>query len=162
MGVDWTDLVLRMAVATAAGAALGFERSRQNRAIMGFRTLSLVGLASCIAVLAIVHSGLPQMNADAAGRVVQGVLSGVGFIGAGALIRGPGGGEVHGLATSASIWVSAAMGAAAALAQWPLIGGGVVIALVVLLFGQEVERRIRNRARHTPEEADRRSIDTHP
>lgn len=77
----WFDLIGRMAVATLAGAALGWERSRENRQIMGLRMLSLVGLASCIAVQAIVHTGLPQVNADAAGRVMQGVLSGVGFIG---------------------------------------------------------------------------------
>jgi putative Mg2+ transporter-C (MgtC) family protein len=157
------DLVLRMAVATVAGAALGWERSRQNRAIMGLRTLSLVGLASCIAVLAIVHSGLPQLNADAAGRVVQGVLSGVGFIGAGALLHGGGDGkQVHGLATAASIWVSAAMGAAAALAVWPLIGGGVGLGLLVLLVGAPLERRIRDRARGTPAEADRRDMEARP
>lgn len=102
---------------------------------MGFRTLSLVGLASCIAVQAIMHSGLPQMNADAAGRVIQGILSGVGFIGAGALLHGGGDKQVHGLATAASIWVSAALEAASALPVWPLIVGGVVLALIVLFVG---------------------------
>ncbi len=53
MAPDWIDMGTRMLAATAAGALLGFERSRQDRAIMGFRTLSLVGLASCIAVQAI-------------------------------------------------------------------------------------------------------------
>lgn len=158
----WGDLFARMAVATAAGAALGWERSRQDRAIMGLRTLSLVGLASCIAVLAIVHSGLPQMNADAAGRVIQGVLSGVGFIGAGALLHGGSDKQVHGLATAASIWVAAAMGSAAALALWPLIAGGVVLGLLVLLVGAPIERRIRDHARATPAEADRREIKDRP
>nr|GFD11179.1 hypothetical protein [Tanacetum cinerariifolium] len=62
------------------------------------------GLASCIAVQAIVHSGLPNVNADAAGRAMQGILSGVGFIGAGAVLRVGQGQEVHGLATAACIW----------------------------------------------------------
>lgn len=154
--------MIRLAVATAAGAVLGFERSRQNRAIMGFRTLSLVALASCIAVQAIVHSGLPQMNADAAGRVVQGVLSGVGFIGAGALLHGSSGQQVHGLATAASIWVSAAMGAAAALAVWPLLLGGMALALIVLLIGAPIERWIRDRARTSTGEQDRRDMNDRP
>ncbi|WP_225204507.1 MgtC/SapB family protein [Novosphingobium huizhouense] len=162
MTADGLDLVARLAAATAAGAVLGFERSCQNRAIMGFRTLSLVALASCIAVLAIVHSGLPEMNADAAGRVIQGVLSGVGFVGAGALIRGGQGGEVHGLATAASIWVAAALGAAAALAIWPLIVGGLGLALLVLVAGPPVERRIRDYARASPAEEDRRDAQLHP
>ena len=109
----WVDAIGRMIVATAAGMTLGWERSRENRQIMGLRTLGLVGLASCIAVQAIVHSGLPNVNADAAGRVMQGILSGVGFIGAGAVLRVGSGQEVHGLATAACIWVSAALGAAA-------------------------------------------------
>lgn len=158
----WPDLLLRMLVATAAGAALGWERSRENRAIMGLRTLSLVGLASCISVLAIVHCGLPQVNADAAGRVIQGVLSGVGFIGAGALLHGGNGKEVHGLATAASIWVSAAIGASAALAVWPLIAGGLSLALFVLLIGAPIEKRIRDRARISSAEADRKEVAERP
>ena len=70
----WVDAIGRMIVATAAGMTLGWERSRENRQIMGLRTLGLVGLASCIAVQAIVHSGLPNVNADAAGRAMQGIL----------------------------------------------------------------------------------------
>ena len=159
---DWLDIALRLLVATAAGALLGFERSRQDRAIMGFRTLSLVGLASCIAVQAIVHSGLPQMNADAAGRVIQGVLSGVGFIGAGAVLHGSSDKQVHGLATAASIWVSAALGAASALAIWPLIMVGASIALLVLFVGAPIERRIRDHARTTPAEQDRVDMEKRP
>lgn len=158
----WLDLFARMTVATVAGAALGLERSRQDRAITGLRTLSLVGLASCIAVLAIVHSGLPQMNADAAGRVIQGVLSGVGFVGAGGLLRGGTDQQVHGLATAASIWVAAAMGSAAALALWPLIVGGVTLGLFFLLVGAPIERRIREHARETPAEADRQDMKDRP
>ena len=159
---DWPDIALRLLVATAAGALLGFERSRQDRAIMGFRTMSLVGLASCIAVHSIVLSGLPQMNADAAGRVIQGVLSGVGFIGAGALLHGAGGRQVQGLATGASIWVSAALGTAAALAIWPLIVIGVGVALIVLFVGAPIERRIRDHARDTPAEQDRIDMERRP
>lgn len=158
----WFDLIGRMGAATLAGAALGWERSRENRQIMGVLTLSLVGLASCIAVQAIVHSALPQVNADAAGRVIQGVLSGVGFIGAGAVLRGGEGREVHGLATAACIWVSAALGTAAALAVWPLIVGGLLLAIMILLVGAPLERNIRERARQTPAEADRHDAERRP
>lgn len=152
----------RMFVATVAGVALGWERSRENRAIMGLRTLGLVGLASCISTLAILDSNLVQLNADAVGRVLQGILSGVGFIGAGAVLRGGDGMEVHGLATAASIWVSASLGAAAALAAWPLVIGGLALALAVLLLGAPLERRIRELARQTPAEADRQDMVDRP
>ena len=159
---DWLDIALRLLIATAAGALLGFERSRQDRAIMGFRTLSLVGLASCIAVPAIVLSGLPQMNADAVGRVIQGVLSGVGFIGAGAVLHRASGKQVQGLEPAASIWVSAALGATAALAIWPLIVMGAAIALIVLFVGAPIERRIPDHARATPAEQDRIDMEQRP
>ena len=159
---SWVDLFARMAVATAAGAALGLERSRQDRAITGLRTLSLVGLASCIAVLAIVHSGLPQMNADEADPRQHALDDASGGVGAGALLRGGGDGQVHGLATAASIWVAAAMGSAAALALWPLIVGGVALGLFVLLVGAPIERRIRDHARATSAEADRQDMKDRP
>ena len=158
----WADMIGRLVVATMAGLVLGWERSRENRQIMGLRTLGLVGLASCIAVQAIVHSGLPNVNADAAGRAMQGILSGVGFIGAGAVLRVGQGQEVHGLATAACIWVTATIGAAAGLAVWPLIVGGLLLAMVVLFVGAPLERRIRDRARLTPEEADRQEVAKKP
>ena len=158
----WIDAIGRLVVATAAGMVLGWERSRENRQIMGLRTLGLVGLASCIAVQAIVHSGLPNVNADAAGRAMQGILSGVGFIGAGAVLRVGLGQEVHGLATAACIWVTATIGAAAGLAVWPLIIGGVSLAMLVLFVGAPLERRIRERARLTPAETDRKDVERKP
>ena len=79
----------------------------------------------------------------------------VGFIGAGAVLHGGSDVRVHGLATAASIWVSAVPGAAAALAIWPLIVVGAAIALLVLFVGAPIERRIRDHARATPAEQDR-------
>lgn len=165
MGPDvtlWADAFGRLVVATTAGLVLGWERSRENRQIMGLRTLGLVGLASCIAVQAIVHSGLPNVNADAAGRAMQGILTGVGFIGAGAVLRVGQVQEVHGLATAACIWVTATIGAAAGLAVWPLIVGGLSLAMLVLFVGAPLERRIRDRARLSPAEADRKDLERKP
>ena len=99
----WVDAIGRLVVATLTDMVLSWERSRENRQIVGLRTLGLVGLASCIAVQAIVHSGLPNLNADAAGRAMQGILSDAGFIGAGAVLRIGQGQKVHGLATAACI-----------------------------------------------------------
>ena len=162
MPTKWSDMALRLAVATAAAALHGFERSRQNRAIIGFRILGPVALASCVAVQAIVHSGLPQVSADAAGRVVQDVLSGVGFIGVGALIYSHGTNQVHGLATAGSIRVSAAMGAPGALALWPPIMAGAAIALFILLIDPPIERAIRDSARTGAGKADRRDAGERP
>ena len=93
---------------------------------------------------------------------MQGILSGVGFIGAGAVLRVGQGQEVHGLATAACIWVTATIGAAAGLAVWPLIIGGVSLAMLVLFVGAPLERSIRERARLTPAEADRKDAERKP
>jgi putative Mg2+ transporter-C (MgtC) family protein len=142
---DTADMLLRMAAAAGTGALIGFERSLHNGRFLGVRTLSLVGLSSCIAVLCLTESGLGDAGADAVGRVLQGILSGVGFIGAGALLHRSNAEPVHGLATAASIWMAAVLGAASALGDWPLIGGGIGIGLAILFGGAAVERRIRAR-----------------
>lgn len=78
---------------------------------------------------------------------MQGILSAVGFIGAGAVLRVGQGQEVHGLATAACIWVTATIGAAAGLAVWPLIVGGLLLAMLVLFDGARVlqQRRIESK-----------------
>jgi putative Mg2+ transporter-C (MgtC) family protein len=100
------------------------------------RTLALVALGSAIAALtAVDYRGLDH-NPDALSRVVQGVLQGVltgiGFIGAGVVLRNKESGTVEGLTTAASVWVTAAIGIACALAAWHLVVIGVVLTLLVL------------------------------
>lgn len=74
--------------------------------------------------------------------VLEGVLPGIGFIGAGVVLRHRGSETVYGLTTAATVWVTAALGIACALAAWTLLMSGLVLALVILFGLNSVERRL--------------------
>ncbi len=129
------DEIFRLLAAAGAGIAIGVNREMQGKPL-GMRTLALVALGSAIAALtAVDYRGLDH-DPDALSRVVQGVLQGVltgiGFIGAGVVLRNKDSGTIEGLTTAASVWVTAAIGIACALAAWHLVVIGVVLTLVVL------------------------------
>lgn len=131
------DEALRLLIASGVGVVIGINREMQGKPL-GMRTLALVGLGSAIAALtAIDFRGLDH-NPDALSRVVQGVLQGVltgiGFIGAGVVLRDQKSGTVYGLTTAATVWVTAALGIACALAAWHLVLTGVSLTLIIL-FG---------------------------
>jgi putative Mg2+ transporter-C (MgtC) family protein len=100
--LDWTDIVSRLGAAMAIGGALGLNRELHNKPT-GLRTLGLVGLGSALAVLAVADD--PQADIS---RVIQGVITGVGFLGAGVILHRPADNKVHGLTTAATIWVTGA------------------------------------------------------
>jgi putative Mg2+ transporter-C (MgtC) family protein len=100
------------------------------------RTLGLVALASAVAVLAVAK----DPNADAS-RVIQGVITGVGFLGAGVIVHlGRGGQVVHGLSTAVTIWITASLGVLCALAAWSLLVVAFVLAVFLLIAGGLVEK----------------------
>ncbi len=136
MVLDFDDIALRLGAAALAGVVLGINRDLQNKPI-GARTLGLVALgAATVAVAGIQFPGMAE-NPDAASRVVQGVIQGVmagiSFIGAGVILRDPHARTVDNLTTAATVWVTAALGVACGLAAWRSVGIAMVIALVLLV-----------------------------
>lgn len=137
MPLELSDIVLRLFAAIAVGAALGIDRDLERKPI-GARTLALVSLGA--AVLAVATLNVPGIydNKDALSRVVQGliqgVMAGIGFIGAGVIIRRPEVDLVRGLTTAATVWVTAAIGIACGLGQWIVVGTATVLALIVLVL----------------------------
>lgn len=131
------DGILRLVVAVVIGAAVGLDRELNGKPL-GVRTLALVALGSAIAGTTAIHYADLAEHPDALSRVVQGVLQGVltgiGFIGAGVVLRDPQSATVHGLTTAATVWVTAALGIACALSAWGIIAAGAVLTLLVL-FG---------------------------
>ena len=147
MALEFTEVVLRLAAAAAAGMALGINRDLQNKPI-GTRTLGLVALgAAVIAVGSIQFPGMAE-NPDAASRVVQGiiqgVMTGISFIGAGVILRDASTQSVQGLTTAATVWVTAALGVACGLGAWITAATGLVIALVLLVIVSWIERAVSN------------------
>jgi putative Mg2+ transporter-C (MgtC) family protein len=133
------DVILRLSAATLIGAAIGLNRDLHGKPI-GVRTLGLVGLASAIAVLAVAPGGGEAVHLDATSRVIQGVLTGIGFLGAGVIVRRTVGKQVHGLTSAACAWTTACLGLVCGLAAWPIVATGVVLVFILLILGGPFER----------------------
>lgn len=118
----------RLGLAALLGAVMGYQRERVH-SIAGLRTHMLVCLGSAFFVLAAVESS--ESSADVS-RVVQGIVAGVGFLGAGTILKIGDRAEVHGLTTAASIWVTAAIGTGAGLGHIWLPTLGAVFGWIIL------------------------------
>lgn len=124
------QVTIRLFLAILLGGILGYEREQQGKAA-GLRTHILVSTATAMLVLA---AGPTEELADPISRVVQGVLAGVGFLGAGSIIKNRSQHDVQGLTTAASIWFTAAIGIVIGLGQ-PVLGIlSTILAVVVLHF----------------------------
>jgi putative Mg2+ transporter-C (MgtC) family protein len=146
MALTYGEVFLRLAAAVGAGALIGLDRELRRKPA-GLRTLALVALGSAVFILETVDPA--RAYTDATSRVIQGVVTGVGFLGAGSIMRTAGEESVRGLTTAASIWLAAAMGVACGLADWPLVLGGCALGLLVLTI-TPVERVIHNRRKTDP------------
>ena len=121
---EFPRILLSLAVAFALGLPIGWERGDPARP--GLRTYPLLAMGAC-AYLEIGQFAFHN-NADAQARVFQGLVSGIGFIGAGAILKGRV--KVHGLATAVSLWVTVAIGIAA---SYQLFALGIVLSGTTLL-----------------------------
>jgi putative Mg2+ transporter-C (MgtC) family protein len=108
-----TRVVLRLGIAALLGGLLGYEREFRGKAA-GMRTHMLVALGAAMFVLVPIQAGLTDAEIS---RVVQGVITGVGFLCAGTIIKHGHDGEVHGLTTAAGLWMTTAIGVAAGLGR---------------------------------------------
>lgn len=124
---------------------IGLERDRRHMPT-GFRTLGLVGLGACAAVLAALKVG----DSDGFSRVAQGVVTGLGFLGAGVILQGQRLRDVKGLTTAAAIWLSAAVGLLCGAGQFTLAIVTTSLALV-LLFADVLTREEHRKADETPQ-----------
>ncbi|HVZ54975.1 MAG TPA: MgtC/SapB family protein [Pseudolabrys sp.] len=137
MEVSIAETALRLGAAVLAGVAVGLNRDITDKPI-GMRTLGLVALgAATITLGTIEFHGLGD-DVHALSRVlqgiIQGVLTGIGFIGAGVILRNASAGEIRGLTTAASVWVTAALGIVCGLAAWTVAAVGIILALVLLVL----------------------------
>jgi putative Mg2+ transporter-C (MgtC) family protein len=127
---------VRLVLAGALGALIGAERERVHSAA-GLRTHILVGIGSALFILAEVESGASM---DAISRVIQGLTAGIGFLGAGTILKLGDKIEVHGLTTAASIWVTAAVGVASGLGHVWLASVAALLSWIVLGPIRRLER----------------------
>ena len=140
---DRTELahvVIRLVAALVLGAVVGYEREQAGKAA-GLRTHMLVAMGTALFVVAASGSG---MNLDGVSRVIQGLATGIGFIGAGAILKLSATREIQGLTTAAGIWVTAAIGVTVGLGALGLALLGTILTWIVLvsigLFEKRLER----------------------
>ncbi|SRR6266571_8508323 len=146
--MDLSEIIIRLGAATLIGAVIGLNRDLHGKPT-GIRTLGVVGLASALVVMAandFSFSGTTRL--DATSRVIQGLITGIGFLGAGVIMRdNTEHTRIHGLTTAACIWLTACMGVVCAIGAWK--GALVALALVfiVLIVGGPLEKAIHRRWR---------------
>ena len=123
-----TRVTLRLLVAATLGGLLGYEREQQGKSA-GVRTHMMVAIGAALFILIPQQAGASVADLT---RILQGLIAGVGFLGAGAIIMGTKQVETRGLTTAASIWVTAAIGVAAGMGRESTAVLSTVVALFVL------------------------------
>ena len=133
------DLTLRLLAAAGLGAAIGLEREYRRKPA-GLRTNILIALGSALFTIVSLQFAGEGGTSD---RVAAQIVTGVGFLGGGAILRN--GDSVHGMTTAATIWVNAAIGMAAGAGALSLAAGATIVALVVLVVLPPIERYFERR-----------------
>ena len=136
MDLDIAEIVLRLGAALLAGALIGVDRELKKRPA-GLQTHALVALGAALAVLVV--AGSPGGSADPLSRAVQGIITGIGFLGAGVIMQYERERRVEGLTTAASIWTAAALGMACGAGYLALAGIGLAAIILVLVAGGWIE-----------------------
>ncbi len=136
------EILGRLAVATLVGAAIGINREWEGKPA-GLRTHALVALGSSL--FALIGLLLSPDDPSATGRILQGVTAGIGFIGAGVIMRRPELQDVQGLTTAAAIWIVSAIGVAVGAGLWRTSLAALALALFVLIAGDQIDRWVHRR-----------------
>ncbi|HEU4854490.1 MAG TPA: MgtC/SapB family protein [Nitrosospira sp.] len=139
--VEFTRVILRLAIAAILGALLGLEREHSGKAA-GVRTHMLVAVGAAIFVLVPQQMQMPDAEVS---RVIQGVITGVGFLGAGTILKSTSEETVKGLTTAAGLWLTAAIGIAAGLGRE---GSAVLSTLLALAILHLVPKILPKGTRH--------------
>ncbi|MBU1259737.1 MAG: MgtC/SapB family protein [Planctomycetes bacterium] len=133
MALNWLDIV-PLLVSVVLGGIIGLERELRGKAA-GLRTNILICLGSCL--FTVISTNL---SGSEPGRIAAQIVTGIGFLGAGAIIHS--GIGIHGLTTAAGIWVVASIGMACGTKMYPLAISTAVLTLIVLLLLPPVEKKI--------------------
>lgn len=133
-------VVVRVLAATLLGAVVGIERERAGKPA-GLRTHMIVSLGTAVVVMACSGTG---MGLDGLSRVIQGIVTGIGFIGAGTILKLSEQREIKGLTTAAGLWMTAAIGVAVGLDILGLALIGTVVTLLILALEHLIASRRKN------------------
>lgn len=136
------EVILRLFAATLIGGAIGLNRDLHGKAT-GVRTLGLVSLGSALIIMGVIDLPAPaNPDMNPLSRVIQGVLTGIGFLGAGVILHeGVGERGIHGLTTAAVTWLTACIGLICGIGNWKLLLVGLTLLSLLLVLGRKIEQR---------------------
>jgi putative Mg2+ transporter-C (MgtC) family protein len=143
-------ILIRLVVAMIVGAVVGVQRERSGKPA-GVRTHMLVALGAALFVIGPMEFGMIESDLS---RVIQGLVTGIGFLGAGAILKLEDKREIEGLTTAAGIWMTAAMGLAAGLGRFGLALISVIFAWFVLAVVKKTESWLNRNIPNNSKEAD--------
>lgn len=141
--IDFTEIICRLLSAVLIGGVIGLDRNLHGKPT-GLKTLGLVALGASLVTMASMDFSFSQgsYDASAVSRTIQGVITGIGFLGAGVIVHDQKSEHVRGLTTAASIWVTAAMGIVCGLGSWKIAVAALAIVLALFLIGRPLERQL--------------------
>ncbi len=153
VSLSLVEILGRLGLALAGGALVGIDRDLHGKSA-GLRTFAIVALGTAGVTISAVAEVAP--TPENVGRVVQGVLTGIGFLGAGVIVRRPQRHHVTGLTTAASVWFTACYAVICGMGEYPLAGALLALGLALLVGGKAVERAAERRfgARAGPDDAN--------
>jgi len=137
-GHELLRLVIAIAASYLLAVPVGWERKRHSQAYIGLRVFPLVAVTACVYVFLGQHLFTGE-HSNEQSDVLQGLMTGIGFIGAGAIVKQSG--DVRGVATAAAIWTTGGIGASAAYGYYPLAITLSVINLIILDVSWRLARK---------------------
>ena len=144
MDID-VDTALRMVAAVVLGGAIGFNRDIHGKPT-GIRAHALVSLGAAILMIAGSGPHIGGAYPDAMSRVIQGIIAGIGFLGAGVILRGSSGLQVYHLVTASSLWVTTGIGVLSGMGAYLFAVIATVLVLLVLSMGLRLDRWLYGKA----------------
>jgi len=140
----WLELTARLSLSVVVGAIIGLNRDMHGKPA-GVRTHALVSLGTALAVIVIAPPGDDITHRyDALSRVIQGIVTGVGFLGAGVILHNSATHHVTGLTTAAAIWFAAILGLGCGAGAYVPVIASLALGLLVMLLGGPFERWFRS------------------
>ncbi|HEY8965396.1 MAG TPA: MgtC/SapB family protein [Candidatus Methylacidiphilales bacterium] len=140
------EVFLRIGAAAVLGGLVGLNRDLHGKPA-GLRTHSVVAVGAAALALFALRPVAATLDGNALSRVVQGIVTGIGFLGAGVILRSQDGKHVHGLTTAATVWLVAALGIGCGMGYWSAVAAMATFTFLVLLCGGAIEKAFHRRFR---------------
>jgi putative Mg2+ transporter-C (MgtC) family protein len=159
--VDYREILLRLLASVLIGSLIGLDRNMHGKPT-GVRTLGLVCLGASLLTMAGMNilSAHGQSDPSSLSRVIQGLITGIGFLGSGVIVHENGSDRIRGLTTAASIWITAILGILCGMGSWQIAGIALVIVFILFVFGKPLEQALHRRWMNKPEK-EKQAITAH-